>query len=170
MNRYECQCGRIIDRVPSKVNKYCKDCKPQDNNKKHGMSDAYIYKVWAGMKNRCRKNDYRHKRYYDRGISVCKEWLDFDNFLSWANSSGYEHGLVIDREDNNKGYCPENCRWVTYAENARNKSNGVFRELVIDIKRMYKSGMRCIDISKKTGVNYGTVYAIVTEKTWRGVE
>ena len=168
MNRYKCQCGRIIDRSPHKVGKYCKDCKPQNNNTKHLMSDSFLYKTWAGMKNRCRENDYRHKRYYDRGITVCEEWMDFENFFSWAKESGYRHGLLIDRINNDMGYSPENCRWVTYAKNARNSDSVVLNEGVAKlILEMKDSGLRCSEISKKLGFRYATVYAVFSGRAWR---
>ena len=74
------------------------------------------------MKRRClNKNDARYKDYGGRGITVCKEWLEFLTFYNWASSAGYADGLSIDRIDNNKGYSPENCRWVTMSYQALNK-------------------------------------------------
>lgn len=32
-------------------------------------------------------------------------------------------GLTLERVDNSKGYSPDNCRWASYAEQSRNKSN-----------------------------------------------
>jgi hypothetical protein len=57
--------------------------------------------------------------YYGKGIRVCQEWQNFDTFREWALASGYGKNLSIDRVDSNKGYCPENCEWVTLAENTR---------------------------------------------------
>ena len=35
--------------------------------------------------------------------------------------SGYKHELQIDRIDNEKGYSPDNCRWVTRSVQNRNR-------------------------------------------------
>lgn len=57
--------------------------------------------------------------YGGKHIKVCEEWLDYGNFRAWAYSHGWEKGLTIDRVDPDLGYYPENCRWVSNAENAR---------------------------------------------------
>jgi len=76
------------------------------------------------MRQRC--NNPGHKQYVDyggRGIRICDEWADFESFYQWALSNGYDESLSIDRIDNNKGYCPDNCRWVDGFTQANNKRN-----------------------------------------------
>lgn len=74
------------------------------------------------MKGRCNRPSEHDAPYY-RGVRIDEAWYDFDTFAEWAISNGYRDDLTIDRIDNNKGYCPENCRWITLAEQQRNKSN-----------------------------------------------
>ena len=53
--------------------------------------------------------------------TVCDDWLTFTNFYRWAVANGYRQELQIDRIDNTRGYSPDNCRWVTRAEQNRNR-------------------------------------------------
>ena len=41
----------------------------------------------------------RREYYFDRGITVCDEWKDVNNFFEWALSNGYQENLEIDRID-----------------------------------------------------------------------
>lgn len=65
-------------------------------------------------------------RYSSAGITVCDQWrYEYEPFMRWAMSAGYQDDLEIDRSDNCAGYSPENCRWVTRSVNARNKSSNL---------------------------------------------
>ena len=80
-----------------------------------------LYNIWTGMIHRCEdKKRPRYKDYGARGITVCDEWHDPNSFIDWSLSNGYEDGLQIDRINNDKSYSPDNCRWVTPKQNARN--------------------------------------------------
>lgn len=84
-----------------------------------------LYHTWSGMHQRCERPSASSYEYYGgRGIKVCAEWTGengFDNFQKWAISNGYSDDLEIDRIDNDRGYEPNNCRWVTHQENSFNR-------------------------------------------------
>lgn len=93
---------------------------------KHGGSvggSSRLYRIWGGMKTRCYNPNHRaYAHYGGRGITICVEWLhDFAAFRDWALSNGYREGLSIDRVDNDKGYSPDNCRWITQTEQNKNR-------------------------------------------------
>lgn len=87
-----------------------------------GRSGSRIMHIWRGMMSRCHKpHDERWKWYGGRGIQVCEAWRDFDDFREWAEGHGYADTLEIDRIDNDDGYHPANCRFVTRTQNVRNR-------------------------------------------------
>ena len=91
----------------------------------HGMAGTRLYEIWSGMKIRTSEKAQPHNKvaYFDRGIRVCEEWERFEPFLFWAYISGYKKDLTIDRIDVNKGYSPENCRWVPLKWQNNNKQS-----------------------------------------------
>lgn len=89
-------------------------------NKTHGLSGTPTYSRWQAMLTRATNPQIKGAKHYAlRGITVCISWLKFENFL--ADMGECPEGLTLDRIDNDRNYCPENCRWATYSEQARNK-------------------------------------------------
>lgn len=89
-------------------------------------NEKRLYQIWIGIRRRAGGNRYkkdledRHAKIY-KNLSVCKEWNDWLVFYNWAKNNGWQPGLTIDRINNNKGYSPCNCRWVSKKENNRNR-------------------------------------------------
>lgn len=86
-----------------------------------------LREIHRSMMKRCynpRCKDYPH--YGGRGVRVCDEWHDFERFYDWAMSSGYSNELTLDRRYNNKGYRPDNCRWISRHAQANNRSTATF--------------------------------------------
>ena len=94
----------------------------------HGESYTRLHAIWDNMKARCyNKNSSDYPRYGGRGVFVCDEWIQsYKAFSDWAKENGYAENLTLDRIENNKGYCPSNCRWVDRKVQANNTRNCVF--------------------------------------------
>jgi hypothetical protein len=138
-----CDCGGTVvvstSQVKHKGYKSC-GCLKGTGNLKHGMAGTRTYKVWTYMLSRCSETNINKKDYFERGITVCERWLKFENFL--ADMGEAPDGLTLDREDNDKGYHKENCRWATWEEQARNTRRNRYietpqgRMLMIDAVRI----------------------------------
>ena len=80
------------------------------------------------MKSRCYyEHDKSYPNYGGRGIILCLEWQnDYLAFKEWAYANGYDENAefgecTIDRINVNGIYEPSNCRWITNAEQQKNK-------------------------------------------------
>ncbi len=94
---------------------------------KHRMSGTRLSQIYSTMCQRCSNpNHIGWSAYGGRGIQVCDDWrLDAATFYQWALANGYADDLCIDRINNNQGYSPENCRWVSYRDNSNNRNDNV---------------------------------------------
>jgi hypothetical protein len=91
-------------------------------NRRHGRKETPEYRAWSAMKGRCLDPKHRaYRNYGARGITVCAEWVaSFEAFhRAMGDRPSPDHSL--DRIDNDRGYCPDNCRWATSSEQNRNR-------------------------------------------------
>ena len=155
--KFQCQCGEYCVKTSVTVTKEVKrggipncGCMTRaligEKNTTHGMSKHPAFAVWRSMNDRCRLPTHQAWRNYGaRGITVCERWQQsFENF--WADMGPtYEHGLELDRKDNNGSYSLENCHWATRRENVMNRRNTV-------------RGVDVMKLSQETGIYHGTIY------------
>lgn len=96
-------------------------CKKNNGATTHWMRWTPLYKKWQYMRERCSANaPHKAKCYKDRWITVCEDWNDFMRFYE-DMKEWFSPDLELDRIDNDKWYFKENCRWVTKAENIKNR-------------------------------------------------
>ena len=92
-----------------------------ESHNTHGLGYTRLYNIWRNIKGRTLNPNFKHYNDYGgRGITICEEWLDVQNFYDWAMSNGYSDELSIDRIESDGNYCSENCRWTTKTIQRRN--------------------------------------------------
>lgn len=135
----------------------------------HGKCHEPTYNLWCGINQRCNNpNNQDYKHYGGRGIKLFAEWYEFEPFYDYVSQLEHfgEKGYSLDRINNNGNYEPENVRWATAKEQARNKRNNILVEYQDEIitlpeaaeligikyntlKRRYYRGKRGDDLFKK---------------------
>lgn len=130
--------------------------------------------VYHGILRRCyNPNQKSYARYGGRGIKVCDEWLNSElvfegtkhskkgwlSFQKWALSNGYKEGMSIDRIDNNKGYSPENCRWVDRKVQSNNRN---YCRLITYKGKTQNLKQWCEEL----GLNYKNMHKRLFKENW----
>lgn len=157
----KCDCGNEVvvrgDNLRSGNTISC-GCFARENTsnikKTHGKTNTKLYGIWENIKSRIlNKNDVAYPNYGGRGLTICSEWLnDFMSFYNWSIQNGYSENLTIDRINNNKGYYPDNCRWVGYhiqASNRRTPKNNKTGYIGVYFSKDKNSYVAQITINKK---------------------
>lgn len=122
-----CECGtkRLVSGNQLRFGKTTNcDCVPKKYKVKHGHNrdsgESPEYSVWRGMIQRCTNPKATHyDDYGGRGITVCKRWRTFENFLE--DMGERPEGMSLDRIRNSRGYCKSNCRWATPSQQRLNQ-------------------------------------------------
>lgn len=158
----QCECGNVnIKRIDQLTTGISKDCGCGKKFKMQGVvpsavegeMQSRIASIWYGMHHRCQNPLHRNYDLYGgRGITICSNWYDYDNFKEWAKSSGYKNNLELDRIDNDGNYEPSNCRWVTRKQQCNNTSRTVYI-------KMDGADYTLIELSKLTGLSRDLLYS-----------
>lgn len=137
-------------------------CLKKNNALKHGhkknRKETGFYRSWKDMKNRCiNPNNKNYHNYGGHGITICEEWSEFPNFLK--DMPGWRPGLQIERINNNKGYCKENCEWATRKQQMRNRRDNRYET--------YKGKNRLlIELCEEHNIPYVIVYNRIYSCGW----
>lgn len=126
--------------------------------KRHRKSHP-LYDTWAEMKQRCLiSSKENYPRYGGRGVTVCDRWLN--SFAAFEEDmSPRPPGTTLDRIDNDGPYSPENCRWATLTEQARNRSTNRFLEFRGQRKTV-------IDWAEEVGISRKTICSRLDQHGW----
>jgi hypothetical protein len=122
----KCSCGNTVEvKAHNLLTTNTKSCGclrlTGDANRKHGKYRTPEYYIWSSMRQRCSNPKTQSYKYYGaRGIKVCDRWEhSFENFLS--DMGPRPDGLTLERNDNDRGYSPDNCCWATHSRQSKNR-------------------------------------------------
>lgn len=128
-----CDCGAEITVAQSSLRRtLTQSCgclqkeRARESNSTHRMSNTSEYRIWCGIIQRTSNvKEVLYEYYGGRGIKVCERWLrSFENFYEdMGPRPGPEYS--IERINNERNYCPENCKWSTDVEQNRNRRSNV---------------------------------------------
>lgn len=152
----ECDCGNNREVSVGHFNTgKVKSCGCHIVRHGHGGSKtrSRTYISYHNMIARCHKEtNKRYKDYGAKGIEVCERWRM--SFVDFLNDMGEcPDSFTIDRIDNDRGYSPDNCRWVSREENQANRSNSQ----IWIVKGERFSSLR--EASEYLGAGYQTIRA-----------
>lgn len=109
-----CECGAEVQRVASCV-KHGTTTSCGCARNRHGLSTHPLYATWRMMVDRTSNpTSSSYESYGGRGISLCERWQGLpQGFLNFVADVGERPpGMTLDRENNDRGYGPDNVRWA----------------------------------------------------------
>lgn len=153
---FVCDCGEQRWALPARVKanfiKSCAKCGKKRQfiggwNKGHGLSETTEHRIWYCMVSRTTNpNNKSWKNYGGRGIDCCERWRGENGFLNFLEDMGKRpEGKSLDRTDNDKGYSPENCQWMSRRHQNLNK-RGIIHTTINGVK------IAAADIALPTGL------------------
>ncbi len=127
------------------------------------------YRSWQMMKNRCTNPKYAcYEHYGARGIKFDPRWAEFDNFIRDMGPIPVPT-YSLDREDADKDYDADNCKWASKAEQSRNR-----RCCVLTLERAQALRAAWVErleatqaaLARKFGISRQLCAAVIEGKIW----
>jgi len=138
LGRFKCHCGKeFITKIANVKRGNTNGCGCYF--KRHGLGKKAEYGIWTKIRIRCRDiTDHLYPYYGGRGITMSDEW--FNSVEMFYADMGPRPGIgySIERIDNDKGYCKENCKWATKKEQMRNKRTTIRASINGEVKTVMK--------------------------------
>jgi len=146
----KCTCGKEINVATCKLLHDGQHSCGCHKLTQEGLSKTRTYKSWGCMVRRCTlESSNRWHIYGGRGIKVCDRWKN--SFLDFLEDMGERpKGTSLDRIDTDGNYCPENCRWATPKEQARNTRKN-------RLIKAFGKAQSSAAWSEETGIGRGTI-------------
>lgn len=161
----KCDCGNentVMSSMLKNANTKSCGCLLAEKNRlrsKHNLRNTREYACWNQMIQRCmNKNNPGYKHYGARGITVCDEWLIFENFYKDMGQKP-DPEWSLERIDNDSGYRPENCRWasrLTQCNNRRSSKRLLFRGRLMTVAEW----------AREVGIKQATIRARINRDGW----
>jgi hypothetical protein len=155
--KMQCDCGQQVVRTSNSIrsgNTQSCGCLGNEtranSTRTHGKTGSPTYISWSLMISRCTNpKATKYEAYGAKGILVCDQWMgSFTQFL--ADVGERPAGMTIDRIDNSKGYEPDNVRWATPYQQAKNRSN-------VKLITAFGETLCLAEWERKTGVSRSTI-------------
>ena len=153
--RCRCECGKETavraGRLVTGEIKSC-GCLQIEMSTRHGLRHTPEYEIWLQIRMWCKNpKNPGYANYGGRGITICKRWDDFANFIAdMGKRPSAKHS--IDRVNNDKGYSTFNCKWATSLEQGSNKRNN--RKITLDGRTQTMAQW-----TREIGISAATIHA-----------
>ena len=155
----KCRCGNIkiiaASSLEAKLTKSCGCLKGES----HGLSNTTEYTIWANIKQRCYNPKNTHYASYGgRGIKMSDSWKN--SFMNFYRDMGRRPtSLTIERLNNDKGYCKDNCIWATRKVQVQNRRGNILVN--------HKGKEIClIEYCSIMNLKYKTILSRISDRGW----
>lgn len=126
-----------------------------------------LYRICGSIKDRCMNpRNKSYSRYGGRGVRICKEWLEYENFYTWCIDNGWKDGLQVDKDKKGNGllYSPNTCSLITHKENMRFRRDVKINSEIAEIIRNSKEPASVL--ADRYGFHKNNIWKIKRGESW----